>query len=432
VPQARIILIALIATSPLILLWDGLIVQGALAGGIAIALVITAISLRPGETQFLVSVIRLVAVVAAVPALWIIFQVLPLRALAHPIWTSAQAALGHPLWNSISIDPGETLIALGQYLTFCAVVAVSAAVGVDRARAENVLLALTAVSAAIALIPITRILFIMMDLPQFMQAQTIDCVAMGAIIATASCFCGVERFQLRHRAPERSPRKRPLVPLIAGGAALFVCLSALALEGALAGLIAAGCGIAAVLLLMVIRWFDLGRWGTAGIATAALFSAVVAILVLAAQPTEHDRTALLAFSNSPSAVTERVLKDAPALGTGAETFALITPVYREIGDPQLDMPESTAAANLAIELGRPMLWLITAAIFAAIIVLLRAALYRGRDSFYSAMGAACLIAMLLLAFVNSGMFGNAAGLICASVLGLAIAQSKSRVLQQLT
>jgi hypothetical protein len=41
------------------------------------------------------------------------------------------------------------------------------------------------------------------------------------------------------------------------------------------------------------------------------------------------------------------------------------------------------------------------------------------------------IAMLLLAFVNTGIFGNAAGLICASILGLAIAQSKSRVLQQL-
>jgi len=401
-----------------------------LAAGVAFALAVAAISLRPGETQFLLSVIQSAAVVAAVPALWIVFQVLPLGGLAHPIWTSAQSALGHPLWSSVSIDRAASLIALGQYLIFGAVACLAAAVGVNRTRAEGMLFALTCVSAAVALIPITRILLVGIELPVFMRAQTMDCVAMGTIIATAACVCVIERFQLRHGSPERSQRGF-LPPLIVCGTALSLCLAALALNGARAALIAGGCGIAALLSITLIRWLGLTRWGVAGIAIAALLAAALAVLVASPQSTEGGKATLLAFSDHPSLISERLLRDAPVLGTGAQTFALIAPVYREIGDPPSDSPESTAAANLAIELGRPMLWTIIVAIVVGIVFLLRASLRRGRDSFYSAMGAGCLLAMLLLAFVNTGIFGNAAGLICASVIGLAVAQSKSRALQQL-
>ena len=98
----RNILIALICASPVILAWDGLIVQGVVVGIVAIALVITARNLRPGETEFLVSIIRTPIVVAAIPALWVLLQVLPLEVLAHPhpIWISAEKALGHPIHGS--------------------------------------------------------------------------------------------------------------------------------------------------------------------------------------------------------------------------------------------------------------------------------------------------------------------------------------------
>ena len=63
-------------------------------------------------------------------------QVLPLRVLAHPIWKSAETALGHPVAGGISVDPGASVIALGQYLSVIAVAFLSAAVAVDRQRAE--------------------------------------------------------------------------------------------------------------------------------------------------------------------------------------------------------------------------------------------------------------------------------------------------------
>jgi hypothetical protein len=134
--KVRLILVTLICAFPVILLWDGLIMQGLVAGIVAVALAITAQTLRPGETSFTLSIIRPVAALAAVPALWVLVQVIPLKALAHPIWTSAETAVGHSVAGGIRIDPGASVIALGQYLSAIAVALISAAVAVDRQRAE--------------------------------------------------------------------------------------------------------------------------------------------------------------------------------------------------------------------------------------------------------------------------------------------------------
>jgi len=136
--------------------------QGLVAGVVAVALAITARALRPGETGFLVSIVRPAAVAAAVPALWVLVQVLPL-VLAHPIWKSAETALGHPVAGTISVDPGASVIALGQYLSIVGVALLSAAVAVDRQRAEWILFALTAAGVALALI----LLFPGMQVPAF-------------------------------------------------------------------------------------------------------------------------------------------------------------------------------------------------------------------------------------------------------------------------
>lgn len=85
--------------------------------------------------------------------------------------------------------------------------------------------------------------------------------------------------------------------------------------------------------------------------------------------------------------------------------------------------------TFAVELGRPMLWFIVTAAIIFLFALLRASLQRGRDSFYAAMGGGGLLTLLLLGFMNAGVLGTAAGLMAASVLGLAIAQSRSRTLR---
>jgi hypothetical protein len=426
VSKVRFIFVALICASPAILLWDGLVTQGLVAGFVAVPLAITARSLRPGETEFLVSAMRPVAAVAAVPALWVLLQVLPVRVLAHPIWTSLETALGHPVTGAISIDPGASVIALGQYLSVAAIGLVSAAVAVDRQRAEWILFALTGAAAAIALILLAdELIHSGASLRPFTRAQAIDCASMGAIIASAACIRTVERYETRQQHPQRSV---PILlrTIVASIAALVICAAALVLNGTREVLVATGSGIAAFACMVIIRRFRQGVWYASMIAAATIS---VAVLVVAAQQAERGRSLLVAFAASPKGVSERVLEDAPLAGTGAGTFAAIAPIYREMDDPPPRSVASTAAA-FAIELGRPMFWLISAATVGLIVLLLKASLKRGRDSFYPAMGGSCLITLMLLALVNAGLLATATGLIAAATLGLAFAQSKSRTIQR--
>lgn len=425
VSKARFILVALIFASPA-LLWDGLIAQGIIAGILAPALVIIARSLRPGETAFLVSVIRRPAIVAAVLALWVIVQVLPLGVLAHPIWKSAQAALGHPIVGTISVDPGASVVALGQYFSLSAVALLSAALAVDRQRAEWILFALTGAVTVIALIALLHdLLFPRVLLSASARAQAVDCAGMGTIIACTACIRTIERYETRHSSPQRSlPALR--LTFLAGSTALVICGVVLLLERRLEVLFATGYGLLALACMMIIRRFRLGLWLAVGIAASALG---VATMLAAAHLEKHASLALVfaaAPSASLSAFSERVLEDAPLVGTGAGTFAAVAPIYRELDDPPPGSVAATAAATFAIELGMPMLCLTAVATVAFIIVLLRASVQRGRDSFYPAMGGGCLITLLLLAFTNAGLLGAATGLIVATTLGLAFAQSQSR------
>jgi hypothetical protein len=128
--------------------------------------------------------------------------------------------------------------------------------------------------------------------------------------------------------------------------------------------------------------------------------------------------------------TQSMLADAPWAGSGAGTFAALLPIYRDFDDTAPAAAAPTAAAAMAIELGRPMLWAIVLAAAGAIVLLLRGALQRGRDSFYPAAGAASLVTLLLLAFGEAAMPATGVAVIAASVLGLAAAQSKSRTSNQ--
>jgi len=428
VSNARLIFIVLICTCPFILLRDGAIANGVIAGLAAVGIAFVSRTMRPGEAEFLISTMRPVAVLAAVPALWMVIQLLPLRAIAHPIWASIETAVGHPLAGSITIDLGASVMALGLYLSVGAVALLSAAVAVDRQRAAWVLFTLMGATALIALVLLTA------DLPGLAflngagalsdRAQAIDCVAIGTIVSAAAVIRTVERYETRQASDAT------LVGTFAAScAALVICTAVLAFSSTGATMIAAGYGLGALIAVTIIRRLGLGPWGIAAIAVPAM--GLVALLI-ASQPGLRAKGVTLAFA-APSApaltsASQRILDDSTWTGTGAGTFAAVMPIYRDIDDPET-ATAPTAAAALSIELGRPMFWLIVIVIVGAIVILLRASLQRGRDSFYPAAGAGCLITLLLLAFMNAGILGTATAVIAAAMLGLALVQRKSRTIQ---
>jgi hypothetical protein len=429
VSNARLILVALILASPAILLLDGPVMQALVAGSVAAGVAIFGRNMRPGETEFLISIIRPLAAIGTLPALWMLIQVLPLRPLAHPIWGSAEMALGRSIASSISVDMGATVMALGQYLTIAAVGLLSAAVAVDRQRAEWILFSLTGASAGMALILTTHDLLgakFLGGATSFERAQLIDCVALGTIIAAAAGIRTLERLETRKSSPERSVRVL-LLTLAGCGGTLAICLGGLLLGASGGVIIAAGYGLTALASLVAIRRFGLRSWGIAAITAPAIGTA---ILIAASQPGLRTKSFPIAFAASPTAASQRMLDDAPAAGTGAGTFAALAPIYRELDEPAAAAAAPTAAAATAIELGQSMLWLVVAAISAAIFALLKATLHRGRDSFHPAAGGSSLLAILLLFFVNAGLLGTAAAMLAATTIGLAFAQSRSRMVQQ--
>ena len=424
--KVSFVLGTLICASPVLLLWGGPESLGVVSGIIALELAITSFALRPEETKFLLSTVRPAVAIAAVPALWMLFQALPLNGLAHPIWTSARSALAHPLTGSITIDRGSTLISLCQYVTMAAAAFISTAVAVDRRRAAWLVSALTIGGAITGLLVITHdYLFATLN-PPFPRAQALDCAAMGAIIAGAACIRTIERNDTSHSRP--GSRKHQAPKLALSGSAFAICTVAALLGGSSGMFVALGCSIAALACMLIIRWFGLGAWGTVALLVPAIG---IGLMIAANQPTKPGRNWLLASGETSSAasnaMSERMLEDAPLLGTGAGTFAVLAPIYREMDDQSYGCPASTAAAVFAIELGRPLVWLIAAAALILIVILLRASLQRGRDWFYPAMGASCLVALFISAFVNTGLLGTAPGLIGAGAIGLALGQSKSRV-----
>jgi hypothetical protein len=430
VSYARLIVVTLICACPFILLMDGAIMHGLIAGLAAAGIAVVARAMRPGETQFLISVIRPGAALAAVPALWIVIQILPFRAIAHPIWASAAAALGQPLVGSISIDFGASVMALGLYLSIIAIALLSAAVAVDRQRASWILFTLMAATALIALILLFH------DLAGFAflngldasseRAQAVDCTAIGTIVAAAAGIRTLERYENRRADPSGASL---LWPFAASCTALVICVTSLAVNSTAAVMIAAGYGLGALIAVAVIRRLGLGPWGIAATAVPAMG---LAVLLIASEPGLRTKGVTLAFAtpSSPAltSASQRILDDTPWTGTGAGTFAAIMPIYRDIDDPETSTAPNAAVA-LSIELGRPMFWLIVVVIVGAVVILLRASLQRGRDSFYPVAGAGCLLTLLLLAFMNAGILGTVTAVIAAAVLGLALAQSRSRTIQ---
>jgi len=117
---AFLILIVLIYASPIAPLVDGNIVIGMEATTMAVATALVARKAAFEETEALLGLFRLVLVVGAIPALWMIIQLLPFGyiGLANPVWESTGQALAHAIAGSIGVDIGAGLLGLNNMPRF--------------------------------------------------------------------------------------------------------------------------------------------------------------------------------------------------------------------------------------------------------------------------------------------------------------------------
>jgi hypothetical protein len=431
---ATLFLVLPIVTTPALLVFDGPITQGVIVAAAAALITIVCVRIRHGELDFLLSVIRPIALIAVVPALWMVVQVLPLGAigLAHPIWESASAALGRPLAGSISIDTGATLISLARYLSLATIALVASAVAVDRHRAEWILFTLTIATTLIGFLILTEHLGIITLFDDyeggFVRVAASDCAALGIILAAATAFQVLERGYLK--VQDQNDLAAPYwLAFVACLGATAICFLAVLVSATGQTYFAVACGIAAFAFAIAIRRLRFGPWGYSAV-LAVVFVILFASVSLQPSMGTTDITVAFAPQNAKQliSVTRRVLAGTGWFGTGAGTFSAIVPIYRDFDELTAGLMAPTAVSAIAVEMGRPFLWATLIAAAALLIFLLRGAARRGRDPFYSIAGASCTVTTTLLAFGNAGVFSTPVLLIAAATIGVAIAQSKSRTI----
>ena len=422
------LLVLLIAASPAIVFVDDAVTLGLVAALTAAAIALIALSVGSTEAGYLSTLFRPIAIVMAIPAFWMLIQLIPMPfgSLAHPIWASAATAVNKPVFGRISIDPGATLLSISRYLCATGIIFAVAAATVDRRRAEWMLFSL--VGAAGVMAPV----FLVYSLGGFEifevnynldRATVMSAVSvLATIITAAAAIRAFERFETRRLGHDMMLRKFWSDFAIWLGA---WSISWFVIAGRASHIFAAACGTASLAIIEIIRRLGVNRRVAGAITATAL---VVAIAVIAIQPTgQNDVTLRFAASAASSGVpmTEQMMMDTHWTGAGAGAFLALAPIYQNINDPDVPTAPTTAAA-IAIDLGRPALVFILAMMIAAAVLLGAGALRRGRDSFYPAAGAGCVVALAIEMFTDATALSTTVQIISAAIIGLGLAQSRSR------
>ena len=140
-----LLLVCLVLASGLAI-HDGLAARSLIEALAVVALASLGISARARDVNFVDLCTQGLKVAAAIPAIWMLVQLLPTPIGAHAIWASANEALAQQSWGHISVDLGRTILALAFYLANISLILVAVFVARDRRRAEQILLALTAIA----------------------------------------------------------------------------------------------------------------------------------------------------------------------------------------------------------------------------------------------------------------------------------------------
>jgi hypothetical protein len=426
-----------VACSPLFLISDSLLIQGVLAAYVAAMVCLVAWSIRPGEASFLAGIIRPVMVFAFFPAAWIVLQAIPLPfdGLRHPVWISAETALGKTLWGSISISPGDTLLALARYLSACGLFFVAAAVTIDRQRAETVLLWLTGMTTLLALTLIVHNLGGFVFLGEIRtsgaRAAITAAATLGTVLTSTTAIYAIERYETRRSRADFS-RSLFVIMIVTSVGALLLTLIAIALFASRPALFAALSGVGTFGLIIGFRRIGLGAG--LGILLACIAVAVPLSLIAGSffiRTPDISLRFVTDASKSQIDLTQRMISDSGWAGSGAGTYRALLPIYQDPSHSTVGAVAPTAAAGYLIEMGRPVLWIVIVAALAMIGWLTHGALQRGRDSFFTAAGAGCMVALTLEAFFDASLSGTTTIILVMAVLGLAVSQSVSRTARQL-
>ncbi|MGX1166188.1 hypothetical protein AB7M16_002454 [Bradyrhizobium sp. USDA 372] len=342
---------------------------------------------------------------------------LPLR-FAHPIWTSAHEVIGGLSLGPITADIGLTVNALLLALAAISLLGVAILVVRNRIRAELVLFVLSGVTAISAL---------MLDLHRLSPALaatvphdlTTSLAGLGLMLNLAVMQLAAERAETHH-----SVVRSVAIGLCGLVGALVSAAAIFGLSGTNSA-IAAAFGVVLILLILVIRRLDLSPLAASALSIAALAGAAIVLTFLFEKSSGPILLRLVPEMGAETkAAFERMLADTRWFGAGAGTFAAVGRIYQSDASAVLTTP--SAAISVFAGMGWVGLIAMIAVSLLALVRLFFGALQRGRDSFFPASAAACVLFALVQSFAGPGLLHPAAILCLAVIVGLGLSQSVSQ------
>jgi len=429
VKLSNLLLLLIVAASPVAMFAPGALAQQIIATIAALALLAVAVEAPPGLLRHLARLQRPWVASFACAAIYLTAQLLPIPvgAPAHPVWSGVAAALDPPPPGHVAIDLGATLSSLETLLAYFAVALTAAAVAIERARAERALIWVAGASTAAALLSAAGEHLIPSHgdalAAALRWAPFAAASGLGLIVNLALIVHVAENNGALDEPP--SPRRRWL-QLTIPGLGTAVCFGAVAAKAPLFVDAAVGLGVVAFLVVAFIRRLGLSFW------PAALTTIVAAALVII--PIAHGFAAttgdlLWRFASSADAADlaacERALADIGWFGGGAGASTELLSIYRDFGALS-PIYAPTTAADWAFGLGKPAVAVIALWAFGASIFLLWSALARGRDWIYAAAAGAAILTLEAEAFTDLSLATLVVGALAAALLGLGVGQSVSR------
>ncbi|WP_439364459.1 hypothetical protein ACNJYD_32735 [Bradyrhizobium sp. DASA03005] len=342
---------------------------------------------------------------------------LPLR-FAHPIWASAHEVIGGLSLGPITADIGLTVNALLLALAAISLLGVAILVVRNRIRAELVLFVLSGVAAISAL---------MLDLHRLSPALaatvphdlTTSLAGLGLMLNLAVMQLAAERAETHH-----SVVRSVAIGLCGLVGALVSAAAIFGLSGTNSA-IAAAFGVVLILLILVIRRLDLSPLAASALSIAALAGAAIVLTFLFEKNSGPILLRLVPeMGAETTAAFERMLADTRWFGAGAGTFAAVGRIYQSDASAVLTTP--SAAISVFAGMGWVGLAVMIAVSLLALVRLFFGALQRGRDSFFPASAAACVLFALVQSFAGPGLLHPAAILCLSVIVGLGLSQSVSQ------
>jgi O-antigen ligase len=324
----------------------------------------------------------------------------PWFAAPNPIWSEAAQTLGAPLKPSVSITRNEPFYALGAPLAGMLALACGLVVGMDRARARQVLQVTAWSGAAYAAYGILALLFepgtiLWREKTAYVSVLTATFVNRNTAAAYFGACAVVWLLLLCENVRRRLPsgpivwtaiprRLFPETPrrLLVAFCMLFLCLAAMFMTGSRGGVVLS-------LLALVVAFALFFRHdlpGRSGLLMALAGAAAVALVLLqimgAGVSSRFDVQGLADEGRIATwRATVRMIAEHPWFGTGLGTFEWTYPAYRS-GDVSMwgvwDRAHSTPL-ELAAEAGLPLAAAVAVGWLVILGVLLRGAIVRRRD-----------------------------------------------------